>query len=148
VVSKTDAEGRPIVYVTEVLVRELPKADVEQTRQALRSAVAQKRKDARTNAVASDPTLEGVAQKYAEALAGAGGTLSKEEASQLTAPLNKAFTKVTMVSGAKQEPLDFAEEPQTTAPGKTLGVGVATGRHPVLGRNATYVVLMVGTPRK
>jgi hypothetical protein len=52
-----------------------------------------------------------------------------------------------MVTGAKQEPLDFAEEPQIVSSGRSLGVGVAQGRHPVLGRNATYVTIMVGTPR-
>jgi len=146
-VSGTDAEGHPIVYVTEVLIKELPPVDVARVRQQLRDAVAQKRKDARTNALAPDATLDEVAQKYAEALATAGGTLSKEKAGELTAPLNLGFRSVTMVSGAKQEALDFAEEPQTTAPAKALGVGVAQGRHPVLGRNAVYVVLMVGTPR-
>jgi uncharacterized protein YkwD len=146
-VSATDEEGHPIVYVTEVLIKELPPMDVAKVRQQLRDAVAQKRKDARTNALAPDATLDEVAQKYAEALAGAGGALPKEKAGELTAPLNKGFRTVTLVSGAKQEPLDFAEEPQTTAPAKALGVGAAQGRHPVLGRNAVYVVLMVGTPR-
>jgi uncharacterized protein YkwD len=146
-VTATDAEGRPIVYVVEVLIKELPPLDLAKVRQDLRDAVAQKRKDARTNPVSPDPTLDEVAQKFAETLAEAGGTLSKEKASELTAPLNKSFRTVTMISGAKQEPLDFAEEPQTTAAGKLLGVGVAQGRHPVLGRNAVYVVLMVGTAR-
>ncbi len=144
----TDDQGHALAYVTELFVQELPAVDTAKTRQALRDAVAQKRKDARTNALASNPTLETAAQAYAEALAAAGGTLPKEKASELTAPLGKAFKSVTMVSGAKQEPLDFAEEPQTTAPAKALGVGVAQGKHPALGRNATYVVLMVGTPRK
>jgi uncharacterized protein YkwD len=147
VVSRTDAEGRPIVYVTEVLIKELPPVDLEKVQRELRDAVAQKRKDARTNALSPDATLDEVAKRYAEALAAAGGALPKEKGSELTAPLNKGFRTVTMVSGAKQEPLDFAEEPQTTAPGKGLGVGVAQGRHPVLGRNAVYVVLMVGAPR-
>jgi uncharacterized protein YkwD len=146
-VSKPDAEGHPTVYVTQVLIKELPPIDVAKVRQELRDAVAQKRKDARTNPVTADETLDGVAEKFAQALAQAGGTLPKEQATALTSPLNKSFRTVTMISGAKQEPLDFAEEPQATAPGKALGVGVAQGRHPVLGRNAVYVVLMVGTPR-
>ncbi len=146
-VSTKDAQGNPIVYVTEVLIKQLPPVDVTKARQQLRDAVAQKRKDARTSALEDDPTLDATAQRYAEALAAAGGALPKERHGQLTAPLNKDFKSVTMVSGAKQEPLDFAEEPQTTAPARALGVGVAQGIHPVLGRNATYVVLMVGTPR-
>jgi uncharacterized protein YkwD len=146
-VATKDAQGRPIVYITEILIKELPPVDLAKVRQQLRDAVAQKRKDARTNAVAPNETLDEVAGKFAEALAEGGGTLPKEQASALTAPLNKSFKSVVMISGAKQEPLDFAEESQATAPGKALGVGVAQGRHPVLGRNAVYVVLMVGTPR-
>jgi uncharacterized protein YkwD len=146
--TRADPQGRPLVFVTEVFIKELPPVDVERARKELRDAVARKRKDARTNALASDATLDQTAQRYAEALAAAGGVLPKEKASELTFPLNKGFRAVTMVSGAKQELLDFAEEPQTTAPGRVLGVGVAQGRHPALGRNAVYVVLMVGTPRK
>lgn len=146
-VTQNDAEGRPLVIVTEVFIKELPPVDVAAVRQQLRDAVAQKRKDARTNALAPDPTLDEVAQTYAEALAAAGGGLDKERSAELTAPLNKPFRTVVMVSGAKPDPLDFAEEPQTTAPAKVLGVGVAQGKHAVLGRNAVYVVLMVGTPR-
>lgn len=146
-VARSDAEGRSTVYVTELFIKELPPVDVAKARADLRAAVAQKRKDARAGAIAPHPALDETAQEYAEALAAAGGTLPKEKQTELTAPLNKVFKTVTMVSGAKQEPLDFAEEPQVTMPGKSLGVGVAQGRHPVLGRNAVYVVLMVGTPR-
>ncbi len=146
-VSRADAEGKTTVYVTEVFVKQLPPVDVAKTRQALRDAVAQKRRDVRTTAVAPSSVLEESAQQYAEALAAAGGTLPKERQAELTAPLNKSFRAVTMVSGAKPEPLDFAEEAQVTAAGKAFGVGVAQGKHPVLGRNAVYVVLMVGTPK-
>jgi hypothetical protein len=34
-----------------------------------------------------------------------------------------------------------------TAVAKSLGVGIGQGKHPVLGRNAVYVVIMVGTPK-
>lgn len=146
-VTQNDLEGHPVVIVTEVFVKELPPIDVAKVRQQLRDAVTQKRKDARTNALADDATLDATAQKYAEALAAGGGTLPKEKSQELTAPLNTGFRSVTMVSGAKPEPLDLAEEPQTTATGKVLGVGAAQGRHPVLGRNAVYAVIMVGTPR-
>lgn len=146
-VTHSDAEGKPMVYVTELFIKELPPVDVAKARADLRAAVAQKRKDARTTALTPHPALEETAQEYAEALAAAGGSLPKEKQTELTEPLNRVFKAVTLVSGAKQEPLDFAEEPQVTMPGKSLGVGVAQGRHPVLGRNAVYVVLMVGAPR-
>ncbi len=147
VVQAKDAQGQPVVYVTELLVKELPPIDVAKVRQQLRDEIDRKRRDARIDPVKPDPTLDEIAEKFAQALAAAGGTLSKEQASELTAPLNKSFKSVTMLSGAKQDPMDFAEEPQTTVPGKLLGVGVAQGRHPVLGRNAVYVTIMVGTPR-
>jgi uncharacterized protein YkwD len=145
--STKDAQNAPLVYLAEIFVKELPPMDVEQARTQLREAVAQKRKDARASALQSDPVLEEVAQKYAQALAAGGGALSKEDAAGITEPLNAAFKTVNMISGAKQEPLDFAEEPQVVTPGKSLGVGLAQGRHEVLGRNASYVVIMVGTPR-
>ncbi len=145
--TQNDAEGHPVVVIAEVFIKELPPIDVAKMREQLRAAVAQKRKDARTNAVTEDQTLDATAQKYAEALAAAGGALPKEKAQELTSPLNSGFKSVVMVSGAKPDPLDLAEEPQSTAPGKVLGVGAAQGPHPVLGRNAVYAVIMVGTPR-
>jgi uncharacterized protein YkwD len=146
-VSKTDADGKPIVYVTEIFTRELAPVDLAKTRQDLKAAVAQKRRDARMNPLTVEPFLDDAAQKYAQAVAEAGGDLPKEKATQLTAPLTKTMRTLTIVSGAKPEPLDFAEEPQVTAVARAAGIGVAQGKHPVLGRNAVYVVIMVGTTR-
>ncbi len=140
-------DGRAVVYVTELFLREQPPLDVAAVRRKLREAIAQKRRDARATAVASDPQLEEVANAYAAALAAAGGDLPKEKAAAITATLSRAFRSVSMVSGAKAEVMDFAEEPKVIAPGKLLGVGVAQGPHPVLGRNATYAVIMIGTRR-
>jgi uncharacterized protein YkwD len=147
VVSGTNVDGQNVVYVAEVFIRELPPVDVAKARDQLRSAVAQKRKDARTNAVTSDPTLDEVAQTWAESLAAAGGTLAKERRAELSASLDKRFRSVQVVSGAKQEILDFAEEPEVTKAARSVGVGVAQGKHPTLGRNAVYVAILLGTPR-
>jgi uncharacterized protein YkwD len=147
VASVTDSDGHPLVYLTEVFIKELPPIDAAKAREDLREAVMRKRKDARTTAVASDPSLEELAQKYATDLAAAGGQLSKEQAAPITAELNKGFKAVSIVKGAKAEPLDFAEEPEITGPGKLLGVGVAQGKNATLGRNATYAVIMIATPR-
>jgi uncharacterized protein YkwD len=146
-VSRPDADGKPMTYVTEVFTKELAPVDLAKTRQDLKSAVAQKRKDARMGALTVEPLLDEVAQKYADALAAAGGSLPKEKQSEITAPLNKTMRTLTILSGAKPDPLDFAEEPQVTAVAKAVGVGVAQGKHPVLGRNAVYVAIMVGTLR-
>jgi uncharacterized protein YkwD len=147
VVTKPDAEGKQLAYVTEIFTKELPPLDLAKTRQDLKAAVAQKRKDARMTALKDDPVLDDVAQKYAEAIAASGGSLPKEKQSELTAPLSKTMRTLTILSGAKPDPLDFAEEPQVTAVAKSVGVGTAQGKHPVLGRNAVYVVIMVGTPK-
>jgi uncharacterized protein YkwD len=146
-VSKPDAEGKPMSFVTEVFTKELPPVDLAKTRQDLKNAVAQKRRDARMGPLTVEPLLDEVAQKYADALAAAGGSLPKEKQTEITAPLNKTMRTLTILSGAKPDPLDFAEEPQVTAVAKAVGVGVAQGKHPVLGRNAVYVAVMVGTLR-
>jgi uncharacterized protein YkwD len=147
IVAKPDAEGKPLAYVTEIFTKELPPVDLAKTRDDLKAAVAQKRKDARTPPLHDDKLLDDVAQKYAEAIAAAGGTLPKEKQNEITAPLNRTMRTLTILSGAKPDPLDFAEEPQVTAVAKSLGVGIGQGKHPVLGRNAVYVVIMVGTPK-
>jgi hypothetical protein len=54
---------------------------------------------------------------------------------------------VSVTFGARPEPLDFAEEPEVTAPGKHFGVGVALGMNEKLGRNAVYAVIAVGQER-
>jgi uncharacterized protein YkwD len=146
-VEATGDDGKPLVHVAELFVQEPPPPDAEKVRGQLREAVAQKRKDARTNALAEDATLDDVAQKYAAALAAAGGTLPKEQGQALTKPLDSSWKSVAVVAGAKPDALDFAEEPPVAGKGTGLGVGVASGRHPSLGRNTAYVVILVGTPR-
>ena len=143
----TDAQGRGLVYVTEVFIKERAATDVAKVRRDLKDSVARKRRDARMAPLAVDPFLDETAQKFAEALAASGGALAKEKQTELTTPLNRAMKTLTILAGAKQEPLDFAEEPQVTAVAKAVGIGAAQGKHAALGRNAVYVVIMVGTPR-
>lgn len=142
-----DAEGREVYFVTELLVREQPPVDAEGLRAKLRDAVARKRADARAEKLAADPLLEETAQKYASALAAAKGDLPKEQANAILAPLYKPFRTVSIVGGAKTEPLEFAEEPGVVAPAKLVGVGVAGGPNAVLGKNTAYVIILVGTRR-
>ncbi len=139
--------GRSSEFVTELFVRELPPVDTEALRGKLRAAITQKRADARAPPIAKDATLEDVAQKYAQELAAARGTLAKAAGDQIVAPLHKSFRTVNLLSGAKGEPLEFAEEPGVVGNGKLLGIGVAQGAHPVLGKNSVYVVVIIGTRR-
>jgi uncharacterized protein YkwD len=140
-------EGPPIYFVTEILVRELPPVDAQALRGKLRDAVSKKRADARAGAVTSDPILEDVAQKYASAMAAGKGEVPKAQGDAIVGPLYKAYRTVNIVAGAKLEPLDLAEEPGAVAPGKGVGVGVAQGMNAVLGKNAVYGVIVIGTRR-
>lgn len=146
-VTSADAEGRPVVFVDQIFIKELPPLDPVATAEKLRAAVVQKRKDGRFPAAASDPDLEAFAQTYAKELAAASGNLPKARQAELTKALDKRFKAVAMTSGARQEPLDFAEEAEVTATGKHFGVGVALGMHEKLGRNAVYAVIAVGQER-
>lgn len=145
--SYKDPDAGDVYFVTELLVREQPPVDAEALRAKLRAAVARKRADARTDKLAADPALEDVAQKYATALAAAKGELPKAQADAILSPLYKTFRTVSLVGGAKPEPLEFAEEPGVVSPAKVMGVGVAGGANPVLGRNTAYVIILVGTRR-
>jgi uncharacterized protein YkwD len=140
----TDPSGATLLYITELFVRELPEVNADEVRGKLRAAIARRRASARTGAVTSDPTLEETAQRYAAALAGAKGKLAKEQESQIVAPLYKAFRTVNVIGGTKADPLELAEEPGVTGAGKVFGVGAAQGANEVLGKNAVYVVILVG----
>lgn len=147
IVPETSKEGASSVFVTQLFIKELPPLDPEVVRKKLRDAVERKRRDARRSPVTFDPTLDGVAEKYAQELAKAGGTLPPDRKAELTAPLHKGFKTVQVLSGARADPLDFAEEPEVVSAGKFAGVGVAIGMHPTLGRNAVYAVIVVGSKR-
>ena len=43
---------------------------------------------------------------------------------------------------------DFAEDPNALAPGKLVGLGGALGRHPRLGKNTLFVVMIIANPLK
>ena len=142
-----DPSGRPTLFISELFVKQLPPANTEGIREQLRSAIARKRKDARAAVLKSDPLLEDLAQKYVQALAEAKGNLPKARQDEILAPVRKPFLTVNVISGAKNEPLDFAEEPGIIASLKVYGIGVAQGAHPQLGKNAIYVAIIMGTRR-
>ena len=134
-----------VYYLTELLVRELPVVDVEAMRAKVREAVATRRKDSRADPVKADALLEDVAQKYAAAMAAGKGKPPDEKLSEVVAPLYKAMRVVSVTAGTKLEPLEVVEEPGVVSAGKVFGVGVAQGFNPVLGKNAVYVAIIVGT---
>jgi len=146
VANAKDAQGGPIAFVTEVFVRELAQMDISSVAPKLREAVNKRRTSAGMPPLKDDPTLDKVAQEYAQALASAGGKINDAKHSQLVSPLYKSFRTVDLLSGAKADPLELADEKTViTSKEKAMGIGVAQGDHPVLGKNATYVVLVFGT---
>ena len=85
-------------------------------------------------------------RRYAQALAASAGKITDAKHSQIVSPLYKSFRTVDFLSGAKADPLEFTDEKTVlTSKEKAMGIGVAQGDHPVLGKNATYVVLLFGT---
>ncbi len=140
-------EGAPEAFVADLLVRELPPVDVATVRPKLYEAVARKRADARAAPLARDPRLEEAAQKYADELAAARGNLSGDRANALVAPLYKSYRTLNVLLGAKADPMEFAEESGVLASGKVIGIGAGQGAHPVLGKNAVYVVILIGEER-
>jgi hypothetical protein len=89
----------------------------------------------------------GVATEYAVELAAAKGALPKARVDELVSPLYKSFKTVRLLTGAKASPLELADEPSLVGTDKLYGLGVAQGWHQVLGNNAAYVVLLLGTRR-
>ena len=142
----TDQAGRPVTLYTEVFVHELPPVNVEELRTKLQNAIVQHRKDARAGSIKTDPTLQEVAQQFADELAASQGSLPKSRQDELLKPLKGKYGAVNVVSGAKADPLEFAEESIVVTGGNLMGVGVALGLHPALGKNAPYVAEIISSP--
>jgi uncharacterized protein YkwD len=141
-----DPQGGNVAFVTELFVRELGKVDVATVAPKLRDTINKRRTAGGMPAFKDDPVLDKVAQEYAQALADANGNITDAKHSQIVSPLYKTFRTVDFLSGAKADPVEFADEKTVlTSKEKAMGVGVAQGSHPVLGKNATYVVLLFGT---
>ncbi|HEX9574079.1 MAG TPA: CAP domain-containing protein [Myxococcales bacterium] len=141
-----DPQGGNVAFVTELFVRELGQVDVATVAPKLRETINKKRASAGMPASKDDPVLDKVAQEYAQALAAANGNISDAKHSQIVSPLYKTFRTVDFLSGAKADPAEFADEKTViTSKEKAMGIGVGQGNHPVLGKNATYVVLLFGT---
>jgi uncharacterized protein YkwD len=143
-----DSQAGKLAVVTELFVRELAAVDVGSLRTKLRQAIDQKRRAAGMATFATDAVLERIAGEYAKELAGSKGNISNVRHSQLVSPLYKNYRTVDLVSGVKGDPLEFAEEKTVTASKeKAMGIGIAQGDHPVLGKNAVYVVLLFATKK-
>jgi uncharacterized protein YkwD len=146
VATTTDPKSGTRVVITELFVRELAQLDVSTVAPRLRDAVNKRRSSAGMSAFRDDATLDKVAQEYAASLAESAGNMSDGKHNHIVAPLYRNFRTVDFLSGAKGDPLEFADEKTViTSKERAMGIGVAQGNHPVLGKNATYVVLLFGT---
>jgi len=144
--SKTP-EGVATAYVVELFTRQLATVDAAATAKELLKRVEAKRAEAKVNAVKTDPTLDAAAKKYAAALAGAKGVISNAQSSEILTPLYRAYKSLNIFSAVKADPLTAADEPGVVGKGAVIGIGVAQGTHPSLGKNAGYVVFLLGTHR-
>lgn len=145
---RTGPDGQPAAYLVELFTQVLAPLDPVKVRTDVRAGLAQRRAEAKASPVTSDPFLEEVAQRYAEALAAAGGELSSARSEELTQPVARKYKEINLVPGAKADPMVFAAEPSLLGKsGKGLGVGAARGAHPVLGKNAVFVVVITATKR-
>src|ERR1700730_737535 len=136
--------GRPMVVVTELFLKQLPPPDAAEVKANLYKAIQRRRSDARAGAVTKDPQLEQIAQAYASEMAKRSGKVPKERIAEIEAPLYKSFATVNELGGVKSDPLDFAEEPAIVGDAKAVGVGVGVGGSPQFGKNSTYVVILLG----
>jgi uncharacterized protein YkwD len=142
------ARNAQVAMVNELFVRELAAVDIATLGPKLRQAIAKNRAAAGAPAFNDDPTLEKVAAEYAKELAAAAGNISNARHSQLVTPLYRSFRTVDLLTGAKGDPLEFADEKTVlTSKEKLIGLGLAQGNHPTLGQNAVYVVLLFGTKK-
>ena len=140
VVLGDDVSGRREMFLTQVFTRVPPRVDLAQTSDLVRARLGAAR-----GAVASDARLTSIAQQLAEALASG---VTREAAwpgvRQQLDHLGGTWARVGSVVEAVAE-LD-------TLDGKALlgdqqpddiGVGVAQGRHPEIGENAIWIVVLM-----
>ncbi|HET6411005.1 MAG TPA: CAP domain-containing protein [Anaeromyxobacter sp.] len=135
------------VIVVELFTKALAKVDPEAVKRDIYAAIEKRRAEAGATHAEVDPKLEKTAQEYAESLAESAGKLSQDEAGEITQGIRIAYKSIDLLDGAKANPLDFAADQTVLSPGTSMGLGIAQGDHPVLGKNAVYVTFIVATPR-
>ncbi|SRR6266851_6381896 len=141
-------QDTPEAVVNEIFVRELAAIDLATLRPKLREAIDKNRAAAGAPPFKDDPSLEKVAQQYAEQLAAASGDMSNARHSQLVSPLYRSFRTVDLLSGPKGDPMEIADERTVlTTKEKLVGLGLAQGNNPTLGPNTVYMVLIFGTKK-
>jgi uncharacterized protein YkwD len=143
----TDQNGKPVVYLTQLFIKLQAPPDVAAARRTIREAIDKKRAAEKLGALASDPVLEKLAGDYAAVVAGAGGPPPKAKTDELVKALQRGYRDVVFMVDSRIDLADFAEDPNALAKGKLVGLGGALGRHPRLGKNTLFVVLIIASKR-
>lgn len=140
VTSESSGDGTPELYVTEVFTRVVSPVSTNEARSAVLRALDEQRHKARLAPVDSDRTLDNLAQTFATNLARTGGEAKAPSLEKATRKYASVTTEIVVVADANRATSDRLMRASASA----VGVGVAQGRHPQLGENALYVVIIIG----
>jgi uncharacterized protein YkwD len=147
VAAGANAAGQQLAYVSQIFVKVQQAPDVATSRATIREAIDRKRAAEKLGALATDPVLEKLAGDYAAVVAGAGGPPPKAKTDELVKTLQRGYRDVVFMVDSRIDLADFAEDPNALAKGKLVGLGGALGRHPRLGKNTLFVVLIIASKR-
>ena len=139
----TDQAGKPMVYLTQLFIKLQQPPDVAAAKRTILEAIAAKRAAEKLGALTADPVLEKLAGDYAAAMAAAGGPPPKGTTQAFEKALQKGYRDAVLLRDSRIDLADFAEDPNALAKGKLSGLGAALGRHPRLGKNTLFVVLII-----
>jgi uncharacterized protein YkwD len=138
-----DAQGKPMTWVAELFIKVQPPPDVAASKRVIREAIDKKRVAEKLAPLTADAGLEKLAGDYAAVVAAAGGPPPKSETEKLMKALKQGYRDTVFMVDARVDLSDFAEDPNALAAGKLVGLGGALGRHPRLGKNTLFVVLII-----
>lgn len=143
VATGTDQAGRPIAYLVQLFVQVKPPPDVPAMRRTILDLVGKKRAEEKLPALENDPAIEQLAAAYAVEVAAAGGPPPKAKTEEFEKALKKGYRDIVILRDARFDLADFAEDPNILGKGRLYGLGTALGRHPRLGKNTLFVVLVI-----
>jgi uncharacterized protein YkwD len=143
VATGTDQAGRPVAYLVQLFIKVQAPPDVAAAKKVIREAIDKKRAEEKLAALVPDPVLEQLANEYAAEMAAAGGPPPKAKTEEFEKALKKGYRDVVLLRDARLDLADFAEDPNALAKGKLAGLGGALGKHPRLGKNTLFVVLVI-----
>jgi hypothetical protein len=130
----------PELYATELFTRVVGPVDLGSARVAVQRALEAQRARSKLAAIPTDKTLDGLAQQFAAALARSGGEAKPPSLEKATRRYATVTTEIVVVADADRVSSERLLRHSATG----MGIGVAQGRHPQLGENAVYVVIMIG----